>query len=521
MPGSIAERSLSCCPLIGRTGIPPDERSWMPLSDQPTWIDYAEFGERFVEAAVTESRIEAAVSGMAGRGMTIGPFSVGPAGLARFVAKGSVGKPHIVRHGPHVHFEVMVPVKLRVDITLGGQRLRLEAVVEIDLDLHARTARPLLIVIDIPPVTGRDVSFVMRAQAIGTAFELLLDPISRMVQREVANRLNAMLDDPESRRGRVFDVEAIIDGRQSEYRGQAEFDWIGYDEFGRQFFQRVVTAQRVREVVESLAGKPIEVGPLRTGPRNAAEVSVRGSVRMPRLVPHGDATNDAVPGRATTAASTAGAAGADAGVASVHAGAVGVDASAASTDAGAASADATTAGGADASAASEDAGASDAGAARVNPGAVSADAGAAGVDPGGASASSTDADSAAGRTGLHDGSPSGTDGLVAFDLTIPVTLDITVDVLKANRYRAEVEVPLELVARAADPLLIVIDTEAPAARDIALAVVAEGWRARTLGRLAKIDEQVAAQVAAVVRGEVADVSRRTIDVAARLNSIGV
>ncbi len=520
MPGSIAERSLSCCPLIGRTGIPPDERSWMPLSDQPTWIDYAEFGERFVEAAVTESRIEAAVSGMAGRGMTIGPFSVGPAGLARFVAKGSVGKPHIVRHGPHVHFEVMVPVKLRVDITLGGQRLRLEAVVEIDLDLHARTARPLLIVIDIPPVTGRDVSFVMRAQAIGTAFELLLDPISRMVQREVANRLNAMLDDPESRRGRVFDVEAIVDGRQSEYRGQAEFDWIGYDEFGRQFFQRVVTAQRVREVVESLAGKPIEVGPLRTGPRNAAEVSVRGSVRMPRLVPHGDATNDAVPGRATTAASTAGAAGADAGVASVHAGA-GVDASAASTDAGAASTDASTAGGADASAASADAGASDAGAARVNPGAVSADAGAAGVDPGGASASRTDADSDAGRTGLHDGSPSDTDGLVAFDLTIPVTLDITVDVLKANRYRAEVEVPLELVARAADPLLIVIDTEAPAARDIALEVVAEGWRARMLGRLAKIDEQVAAQVAAVVRGEVADASRRTIDVAARLNSIGI
>ncbi|WP_306360802.1 hypothetical protein [Nocardia sp. CC227C] len=430
----------------------------MPLSDQPTWIDYAEFGERFVEAAVTESRIEAAVSGMAGRGMTIGPFSVGPAGLARFVAKGSVGKPRIVRHGPHVHFEVMVPVKLRVDITLGGQRLRLEAVVEIDLDLHARTARPLLIVIDIPPVTGRDVSFVMRAQAIGTAFELLLDPISRMVQREVANRLNVMLDDPESRRGRVFDVEAIIDGRESKYRGQAEFDWIGYDEFGRQFFQHVVTAQRVREVVESLAGKPIEVGPLRTGPRKAAEVSVRGSVRMPRLVAHGEAATTAISDGGATAAAT------------------------------------------------------------VDPGAAGEDAG---VPSAASVGARVDADGDTGRGGLDDGSPSDKDGLVAFDLMIPVTLDITVDVLKANRYRAEVEVPLELVARAADPLLIVIDTEAPAARDIALEVVAEGWRARTLGRLAKIDAQVAAQVAAVVRGEVADVARRTIDVAARLNSIGV
>lgn len=382
----------------------------MPPSDQPTWIDYAEFGERFVEAAVTESRIEAAVSGMAGRGMTIGPFSVGPAGLARFVAKGSVGKPRLIRHGPHVHFEVMVPVKLRVDITLGGQRLRLEAVVEIDLDMHARTAAPLLIVIDIPPVTGRDVSFVMRAQAVGTAFELLLDPIARMVQNEVANRLNGMLADPESRRGRIFDVEAIVDGKESAHRDREEFDWMDYGEFGRQFFQRIVTADRVREVVESMAGKPIEVGPLRAGPRDAAEVSVRGSVRVPRLVERPAETVE------------------------------------------------------------------------------------------------TSSDTA---------------GLVAFDMTIPVSLDITIDVLQANKYRAEVLVPLELVARAADPLLVVIDTQPPAARDIDLEVVAHGWRARTLGKLAKVNEQVAAQVAAVVRDEVADASRRTIDVAARLNSMGV
>lgn len=118
--------------------------------DPSTWIDYADFGERFVRHAVTRARIEAAVSGVAGRGMTIGPFSVGPAGLAGFVAEGSVGKPIIARSGPQVTFEVRVPVSLHVTITLGGQRLRLEAIVEIDLTLHARTAAPLLIVIDIP-----------------------------------------------------------------------------------------------------------------------------------------------------------------------------------------------------------------------------------------------------------------------------------------------------------------------------------------------------------------------------------
>ncbi|WP_024800010.1 hypothetical protein [Nocardia sp. BMG51109] len=366
--------------------------------DSPTWIDYAEFGERFVAHAVTPERIEEAVSGMAGRGVTIGPFSVGPAGLAGFIAEGSVGKPVIARSMPHVTFEVRLPVSMHVTITLGGQKLRLEAVVEIDLTLHARTANPLLVVIDIRPVTARDVSFVVRAQAIGGAFELLLDPIAVLVQRELANRINGMLADPAARRGRVFDVEAIMNGTRSPHRDLEEFEWIGYDEFGRRFFPLIVTADRVRAVVDNLAGRPIEIGPIRTGPRAAATVEVKGTVRMPRV-------SDRI-----------------------------------------------------------------------------------GDDP------------------------------VSFDLTIPVTLDITVDVLKANQYRAEVEIPLLLIARAADPLLIVIDASPPDSHTIAVDLRAEGWRARALGRLGGIRPQIATQVAAVIRGELADASGRTIDVGARIDA---
>ncbi|GAB2506274.1 hypothetical protein [Nocardia heshunensis] len=408
----------------------------MTLSDEPTWIDYAEFGERFVAAAVTEARIESAVSSVAGRGITIGPFGIGPAGLARFVAKGSIGKPTVIRRGPHVHFDVMLPVKLRVDVTLGGQRLRLEAVVEIDLTMHARTADPLLIVIDIPPVTGRDVSFVMRAQAIGTAWEVLLNPIAQLVQREVAGRINGILADPDSQRGRTFDVEAILNGTNSPYRGRPTHEWIGYDEFGRRFFTRIVTAERVQEVVESMAGKAIEVGPLRTGPGNKAEVWVQGSVRLPRVAEAGPPVAAPPPEPRiaelpTTAAESA----------------------------------------------------------RV----------------------------AAAAAGANNHDPA----LVRFDLMIPVSLDISVDVLKTNRYRAEVQVPVALTARAADPLLIVIDAVPPRAGDIDLEMTAQGWRAAALGKLAGMRKQIAAQVAGVVRAEVADVSRRTIDVGARLDSTRV
>ncbi|MGO4616432.1 hypothetical protein AB4305_23600 [Nocardia sp. 2YAB30] len=367
-------------------------------SSEPAWIDYAEFGERFVRHAVTAARIEAAVSGMTGRGMAIGPVSIGPAGLAGFVAEGKVGAPVVLHSGPHLTFEVTIPVSLVVKVLIGGKKLRLEARVEIDLTLDAHTADPLLIVIDIPPITQRDISFVLRAQAVESAWEWLLDPIAGVVQREVASRVNAMLADPHTRRGLVFDVEAMVGGTRSQHRDKAEFDWIGYDEFGDRFFSRVVTRDRVFEVVERLAGRPIEVGPMSTGPRDAATVMVRGSVRVPRLV----------------------------------------DRSA---------------------------------------------------------------------------------ELVAFDLTLPVSLDITVDVLKANHYRADVEVPLVLTARAADPLLLVIDVPRPDLVDIRMEFTAHGMRAAALGALAGIKKQVVAQVARVVGKELADPAGRTIDVAARIDGV--
>ncbi|MGQ4598134.1 hypothetical protein [Nocardia sp. R6R-6] len=374
----------------------------MPPTDEPptapAWIDYAEFGERFVTHAVTAARIESAISGMAGRGLTIGPVSIGPAGLAGFVAEGKIGTPHVEHSGPGVTFEVTVPVSLTLKVLLGGRKLRLQARVEIDLTLRARTAEPVLIVIDIPPITQRDISFVLRAQAVESAWEWLLGPIAGVVQRDVAARVNAMLADPQTRRRLVFDVDAMVAGTRSKHRDRAEFEWIGYDEFGYRFFAHIVTRQRVFDVVERLAGRPIEIGPVRTGPRRAATVTVRGAVRIPRL-----------------------------------------------------------------------------------------------------------ADRAA--------EP------VAFDLTLPVRLDITVAVLKANHYRADVEVPLVLSARAADPLLVVIDVSPPHPAEIRVEFTAHGARAAALGVIAGIKKQVVTRVVAVVRKELADPAMRTIDVAARIDSI--
>ncbi|MGW6728838.1 hypothetical protein ACWF9G_23300 [Nocardia sp. NPDC055029] len=368
----------------------------------PMWIEYADFGERFVTYAVTEERIAAAVAGMTGRGVTIGPFSLGPAGLAGFVAEGTLGTPVVTRNpGDALTFGVRVPLTLAVNLVLGGRKLGLAAVVEIGLTLHARTAQPLLVVIDVAPVTARDVSFTLRAEAIDTAWEMLLDPIAGLVQREVANRVNAIVGDPKVRSERVFDIEAILDGYRSPHRHDTVFEWIDFREFGLRFFADIVTRDRVHDVVGQMAGSQIAIGPLSEGPRGAATVTVRGAIEQPRVI---------------------------------------------------------------------DRGVAEPGAARV------------------------------------------------FDMTLPVGLDITVDVLKANHYRADLEIPLVLTARAAEPLQIVIDVPPPALEDISMEFTAKGLRAATLARLAGIKRQVVAQVVAVVSTELADPTGRTINVGAAIDS---
>lgn len=369
----------------------------------PNWIGYAEFGERFVAHAVTEQRIIAAVSGMVGQGVTVGPVNLAPAGIAGFLAEGKVGTPRVSRHDEAVVFHVSVPVTLAVKVLLGGKTLRLEALLDIDLTLRARTAEPVLIVIDIPPIAAENVGFLLRASAVDAAGEWLLEPIAGWVKREVAQRVNAMLAEPRARRARIFDLEALVDGRRARGPVPERFEWIDYGEFGRRFFERIVTTRRIGEVIDRMAGRPVEVGPLRTGPGDRATVTVRGAIGTPLLAQREPA------------------------------------------------------------------------------------------DP-------------------HD-------GYHRFELVLPVALDITVRALGSNRYRAEVEIPLLLTARAAEPLWVVIDPFPPRPEELRLQLEAEGMRAAAFGALAGIRKQVLNRVLGVVQREIARAEGRIIDVGARIDRL--
>lgn len=115
------------------------------------------------------------------------------------------------------------------------------------------------------------------------------------------------------------------------------------------------------------------------------------------------------------------------------------------------------------------------------------------------------------------------ESLVTYDLVIPVTLAMQLDMsLDKHRFNADVHVRLTLTARAARPLMIVIDIEPPTKRNVSVDMKAEALRSSVLQAFAGIDGEVRRFVAKFVRREIEKpeiVRARTIDVAEALAHI--
>lgn len=106
--------------------------------------------------------------------------------------------------------------------------------------------------------------------------------------------------------------------------------------------------------------------------------------------------------------------------------------------------------------------------------------------------------------------------VISFALVIPVRLDLVVAVTRDNHYRADIEIPLTLTARAAEPLLIVIDATPPRPEELVVKLLAAGLRAGLLGVIGRIEKQIRERVVAVVEDHLRDPSSRIIDVDARI-----
>jgi hypothetical protein len=107
--------------------------------------------------------------------------------------------------------------------------------------------------------------------------------------------------------------------------------------------------------------------------------------------------------------------------------------------------------------------------------------------------------------------------LITFAIRIPLEIDMVVDLrIDRPRFRVFGEIALRATARAAAPLLLILDVEKPRSSDISIHVTSRSLRAEVLRIVAGVDAEIKRFIAAHVAGEIdspASQKAKIIDVA--------
>jgi hypothetical protein len=107
--------------------------------------------------------------------------------------------------------------------------------------------------------------------------------------------------------------------------------------------------------------------------------------------------------------------------------------------------------------------------------------------------------------------------MITFSIRIPLQIDMVVDLrIDKPRFMVFGEIALRATARAAEPLLLILDVEKPRSSDISIHVTSKSLRAEVVRILGGIDAEIKRFIAAHVAGEIdspASQKAKIIDVA--------
>jgi hypothetical protein len=110
---------------------------------------------------------------------------------------------------------------------------------------------------------------------------------------------------------------------------------------------------------------------------------------------------------------------------------------------------------------------------------------------------------------------------ITFVIHIPLSIDLLLDLrLDKQRFVVSGDIALRATARAADPLLLIVDVEKPRPSDITVNVSSKSFRGEVVRILAGVDAEIRRFIAQYVADEIdapQAQSAQVIDVTARLN----
>jgi hypothetical protein len=92
---------------------------------------------------------------------------------------------------------------------------------------------------------------------------------------------------------------------------------------------------------------------------------------------------------------------------------------------------------------------------------------------------------------------------ITFDIHIPLAIDLLVDLrVDKQRFRVDGDVALRATARAAEPLLLIVDVAKPRPSDVTVQVSSRSIRGEVLRIVAGVDAEIRRFVAAYVADEI-------------------
>lgn len=175
-------------------------------------VDYAGWGERFFEQAVTLERVLAGVNVLGGRPIELGPLGVGPGRLAKVHARGTIGEATGQRVGASpMTFDVMLPASLSFVLDLTMDKQRFDAEVEVPLRLTAHAHADLSIFVDVTPPRADAVVVRLKAQGLRASLTQAAAGVDGELRRFIAKYVAREVDKPHIAAARVIDVAAAIE----------------------------------------------------------------------------------------------------------------------------------------------------------------------------------------------------------------------------------------------------------------------------------------------------------------------
>ena len=111
---------------------------------------------------------------------------------------------------------------------------------------------------------------------------------------------------------------------------------------------------------------------------------------------------------------------------------------------------------------------------------------------------------------------------ITFSIRIPLEIDMVVDLrIDKPRFMVFGEISLRATARAAEPLLLILDVEKPRSSDIAIHVTSKSLRGEVVRIVGGVDAEIRRFIAAHVAGEIdspESAKAKVIDVAEQIGS---